>query len=122
MGKRYFISGHRDILEDEFQKHYEDKIFKAINDGASFVVGDCAGADLMAQKYLKAFNVKDVNVYHLFDEPKHNVGFPLVGGFQSHSERNRAMTEDTTADIAWVRDGKEKSGTAQNINRRKGLR
>lgn len=29
------------------------------------------------------------------------------------------MTDDSDADIAWVRKGCEKSGTAQNIERRK---
>jgi hypothetical protein len=117
--KTYFISGHRDITEEEFKTHYEEKIFKAINDDSHFVVGDCDGVDHLAQKYLKAFGVKQVDVYHMFDEPRHNVGFNTIGGFRSDVDRDTAMTEDSNIDIAWVRKGKEKSGTQQNIDRRK---
>jgi hypothetical protein len=120
--KTYFISGHRNITEEEFRIHYEDKIFKAINEEANFVVGDCQGVDHMAQKYLKTFGIKNVKVYHMFDEPRHNVGFQTVGGFQNDVDRDFAMTEDSDEDILWVRKGSERSGTQQNIDRRKWLR
>lgn len=123
--KTYFISGHRNITEEEFQKHYEDELFNAIMDEESrFVVGDYYGADVMAQRYLKAMQVKSENVtiYHMFDEPRNNVGFPTLGGFTSDVERDTAMTEASDIDIAWVREGCENSGTAQNIERRKALK
>jgi hypothetical protein len=119
MSKIYFISGHRDITEEEFIKYYEPKIWNAINEeGSKFVVGDCKGVDSMAQKFLKVMGVKDVKVYHMFEEPRYNVGFDTVGEFRSDIERDFNMTLNSNEDIAWVRKGKERSGTAQNIARR----
>jgi len=122
--KVYFVSGHRDITDEEFQKHYEPVLFKVINEEAKFIVADCRGCDIMAQKYLKAMMVpKDnVRVYHMFDEPRFNAGFHTIGGFANDIGRDTAMTEDSDVDIAWVRFGKERSGTAQNIDRRKMMR
>lgn len=122
MSKTYFISGHRNITEEEFIKHYEPVLWNKINESdVSFVVGDCDGADDMAQKYLKSMGVKEVTVYHMFDSPRHNAGFTLVGGFNSDDERDFAMTKASDVDIAWVRPGCEKSGTAMNLERRKKL-
>jgi len=121
MSKTYFISGHRNITEVEFIKHYEPILWQRICDeeDIKFVVGDCSGVDDMAQKYLKALGFKDeVNVYHMLESPRHNAGFKLVGGFNSDVERDFTMTKNSDADIAWVRKGSERSGTQQNIDRR----
>ena len=40
------------------------------------------------------------------------------GGFKSDDERDEAMTKASIADIAFVRDIKKNTGTAQNILRR----
>lgn len=47
----YFISGHRDLTWEEFTKWYAPAISKVIctDKEARFVVGDCEGADRMAQ-------------------------------------------------------------------------
>lgn len=121
MSKVFFISGHRDITEEEFKKYYEEKIFNAINQDANFVVGDYYGVDDLAQKYLKAMMVDKckVRVYHMFEEPRNNCGWLTVGDFTSDEERDSAMTYASDFDIAWVRPGKEKSGTARNLQRRK---
>jgi len=122
MAKTYFISGHRNITEVEFVKHYEPVLWKIIceEEDAKFVIGDCQGVDDMAQKYLKALGIKDeVTVYHMFEEPRHNAGFKLIGGFNSDVERDFAMTQDSDVDVAWVRTGCERSGTQQNLDRRK---
>lgn len=120
MRKIYFVSGHRNITEEEFVQHYEPMLWtKVCDEDACFVVGDCSGVDDMAQKYLKTMGVKDVKVYHMFESPRYNAGYELVGGFTSDAERDTAMTEDSDEDIAWVRPGCENSGTAQNIQRRK---
>jgi len=119
MSKTYFVSGHRNITEEEFVKHYEPMLWEKIcEEDACFVVGDCVGVDDMAQKYLRAMGVKEVKVYHMFEEPRHCAGFETVGGFTSDIERDSAMTDASDKDIAWVRPGCEKSGTAQNIERR----
>ena len=121
MANTYFISGHRDVTEEEFVKHYEPQLWEAVNQpNVRFVVGDCVGVDDMAQKYLKSMGMKDeVRIYHMFESPRHDAGFDLVGGFRSDVERDFNMTKDSDRDIAWVRPGKERSGTAQNLERRK---
>ena len=47
-----FISGHLDLTEEEFQKHYVTLIQKHIDDNDMFLVGDAKGCDLMAQNYI----------------------------------------------------------------------
>ena len=126
----YFISGHRDITNEEFDKFYIPKINEAIEvafrDNTRFVVGDYEGADIMAQEYLKTLceegrlNYSQVSVYYMFDSPRHLASdkFNLVGGFKGDVERDSAMTEASDKDIAFIRKGKWTSGTAQNILRR----
>jgi hypothetical protein len=117
----YFVSGHLDLTEDELDQHYRPKLEAAIEEGASFVVGDARGCDSMVQAFLATrVAVERVRVFHMFVAPRFNVGaFAAVGGFSKDSERDRAMTEASTADIAWVRPGREQSGTARNLARRK---
>lgn len=116
--KTYFISGHLDLTLEEFNIHYIPLINKAIEENSSFVIGDAKGADSMAQEYLKTFNA-NVKVYHMFSSSRNNCGYETVGGFSSDKERDEALTRDSTHDIAWVRPGREKSGTAKNLKRRK---
>ncbi len=113
----YFISGHLDITEEEFREHYQPLIDNAHEADSSFVVGDAGGLDTRAQQYLSKIGA-NVVVYHMFDSPRNNVGFPTCGGFKSDNERDTAMTNSSDVDIAWVRPGREKSGTAKNIKRR----
>lgn len=113
----YFISGHLDLTKEEFYIHYSQLLREAACSGAKFIVGDASGADNMAQEFLAEL-FADVTVYHMFDRPRHNHGFETIGGFKSDKERDEAMTNNSDADIAWVRMGREKSGTARNIKRR----
>ena len=117
-----FISGHLDLTQEEFDKHYKPAINYAIYFGYSFVIGDARGADKMSQEYIKGMgnNVWElVTVYHMFDKPRNNVGnFTTKGGFKSDEERDIKMTLASDYDIAWVRPGREKSDTAKNIQRR----
>lgn len=120
MSKTYFISGHRDITEEEFIEFYEPLLWNKINESnVCFIVGDCQGADDMAQRYLKTMGVKDVTVFHMFDYPSYNVGFKTIGGFNSDVERDSAMTDVSDEDILWIRDSNKKSGTKDNMDRRK---
>jgi len=57
----------------------------------------------------------------MFDTPRNNSGFLTKSGFKNDRERDIAMTQASTKDIAWVRKGREKSGTQDNINRRNEL-
>ena len=122
--KTYFISGHRNISEIEFEK-YKEKISNILQDvpDALFVVGDYHGVDIMCQNYLLdelEINPQQITVYHMFNSPR-NVNPKVVnlsGGFESDEERDAAMTANSTKDIAFVRNHTELSGTAQNILRR----
>ena len=118
-----FISGHLDITWAEFVVHYKPKIQTAFEAGYYFVVGDAAGCDTLAQSYLselfEEMAFRRVTVYHMFTSPRNNIAsFACEGGFTSDRERDSAMTEASDYDIAWVRPGREKSGTAKNVKRR----
>jgi len=117
---RFFISGHIDLTLREFIDHYVPQIDRYLKSDLKpiFVIGDAAGCDTMAQAYLKDKSVK-VIVYHMLVEPRNNSwGYPTIGGFLTDTDRDSAMTQDSDIDIAWVRPGREKSGTAKNLARR----
>ena len=116
--KTVFISGHMDLTAQEFEEHYAPRLRDVVATGAAVVVGDARGADTMAQRYLKAARHENVLVYHMLATPRFNADFPTVGGFASDRERDEAMTRASSSDIAWVRPGREKSGTAKNLARR----
>lgn len=126
----YFISGHRDLSKEDFQLYYEPIIDKVIsNDSeAEFVVGDCDGVDKYAMDYIFKYYIVPLIIYHMFDTPR-NVpeelsehpeleGVYFKGGFKSDEERDSAMTKASDFDIAFVKDNRWDSGTAQNIKRR----
>lgn len=127
----YFISGHLDLTEEEFAEHYEERISKAFREGAMFVVGDARGADDLAQLHLFGLicsreshlsgrnGFDQVTVFHMLNKPRHCIGgLTLLGGFLTDGLRDQAMTAASDKDIAWVRPGREKSGTARNLKRR----
>lgn len=112
-----FISGHLSLTSEEFEVHYRPQLDEAISRGYSFVVGDARGTDSLAQNYLLGKTDK-VTVYHMLENPRNNAGFPTEGGFKSDEERDSAMTANSDKDIAWVRPGRENSGTQKNLERR----
>ena len=121
----FFISGHRDITEQEFEINYATALEFTVSEfpDCKFVVGDYYGTDIMAQNYLLdvlGIDPSRVTVYHMLDEPrnKNEKVVNLVGGFKTADERDAAMTNASSSDIAFVRDIKQNSGTAQNILRR----
>lgn len=123
--KTYFISGHRNLTEEEFEKNYAPvlkSIVEAVPD-AKFVVGDCIGADIMAQNYLidiLGVDPQRITVYCHGNVPeyanKEIINFKT--GYNTDIEKDAAMAEISSKDIAFVRDIFENSGTAQNILRR----
>jgi len=114
-----FVSGHRDLTEAEFATHYEPALAAHLQREGVFVVGDCTGADTLAQRWLAARRARFV-VYHMLHTPRYSEPWaPLEGGFASDEARDAAMTARSTIDIAWVRPGRERSGTARNLARRK---
>lgn len=126
--KTYFISGHRNITEEEFEK-YKIEIQKIIKETPDtlFVVGDYEGVDIMAQNYLieeLKVSPSQITVYHMFEKPR-NINPQItktVGGFETDEERDSAMTNASFKDIAFVRTYQKLTGTAQNILRRKVLK
>lgn len=124
----YFISGHRNITEQEFKSNYAGALMSAASeDHSTFVVGDYYGVDIMAQNYLidvLKINPDRITVYHMLESPR-NINQKIVktiGGFKSDSERDSAMTNASNIDIAFVRDEKKMSGTGENILRRHKLK
>ena len=57
----YFISGHRDLTQEEFDANYAPAIEDAIDNGQTtwedceFIVGDCKGCDQMAAEYIAKY-------------------------------------------------------------------
>lgn len=114
----YFVSGHLNVTEDEFAEHYLPRLQVAVAEACKFVVGDARGTDQMAQVALANLGA-EVTVFHMLGTPRHNMGgFPTRGGFLTDTDRDAAMTAASDGDIAWVRSGREKSGTAKNLKRR----
>jgi hypothetical protein len=120
----YFISGHRDLTEEEFDFYYIPMIQNVFSvcPNARFVVGDCDGCDIMTQNYLVNIldDISRVTVYHVGSEPR-NLNMEIVnikGGFEDDREKDTAMTNDSIADIAMVRNPSMWSGTGENILRR----
>jgi hypothetical protein len=113
----YHVSGHLDLTPEEFARYYIPWI-EAARAGARFVVGDAPGADAMFIDYAAQHEL-EVTVYHMFGAPRRCApGAPTVGGYTTDEERDAAMTAASDADIAWVRPGREHSGTAKNLKRR----
>ena len=120
----FFISGHRDITPLEFQTLYVPKILEAIdNYDAYFIIGDYEGVDIIAQNFLIDiidYDRDKITVYHMFDSPR-NVNAEIMhtqGGYNTDEDRDYAMSQESDEDIAFIRCGRFKSGTAQNILRR----
>lgn len=125
ISQTFFISGHRNITETEFEINYIPKINEALHlyENASFVVGDYYGVDIMAQNYLidvVGLEPERLTVYHMFDEPRNCNPKVInkIGGFKTDDERDEAMTAASSFDIAFVRDNNIITGTGKNILRR----
>ena len=124
----YFISGHRNITDQEFKDNYREPLMNAAyEDHSTFVVGDYYGVDIMAQNFLVdvlKINPDRITVYHMLDSPR-NINPKVtktMGGFKTDSERDAAMTANSNVDIAFVRDEKKMSGTGENLLRRHKLK
>lgn len=123
--RTYFISGHREISDEEFERNYKPMIIHILDTvpDCRFVIGDYWGCDLMAQNFLLdslQISPERITVYHMMVAPRY--ANPKVinfkGGYQSDEERDAAMTNASAEDIAFVRNYTKISGTAQNILRR----
>ena len=63
---RYFVSGHRDLTMEEFDRHYVYQLDRVLADDpyAEFVVGDWEGCDTIFVKYMEEYYT-DVRI-HIF--------------------------------------------------------
>lgn len=120
----YFISGHRDLKKEEFKNWYEPCLETILEKDpwAKFVVGDCKGADQMAQEWLKN-NIgtkENVTVYHMFARPRvlEDLSFKTSSGYSTDVERDSEMTRVSDKDVAFIGEKRWTSGTAQNLLRR----
>lgn len=120
----YFISGHRDLTNEEFEKYYVPLINQVLNGNPNsrFIVGDCEGCDIMAQNYLVDIidDVSRITVYCVGDVPR-NINPDIIyinNSFINDREKDIAMTNDSFEDIALVRNPEIWSGTGENILRR----
>lgn len=124
----YFISGHR-YPSSEAKDYYITAVKEIAEESQNrkgdlqVVIGDYHGIDIIVQNLIKDLNKRleypiPVIVYHMFDEPRNNAGFPTKGGYISDFDRDFHMSMESDVDIAFVDKGKEKSGTQQNLDRR----
>ncbi len=115
-----FVSGHLDLTSEEFSMFYQPILEIYIDMGWQFVVGDANGADYMTQLFLANHPKKpNFTIYHMLTGPRFAVDCaPRIGGFENDEQRDEAMTAGSDVDIAWVRPGRERSGTSKNIRRR----
>jgi hypothetical protein len=124
----YFISGHRDLTQEEFDKHYVPTLRHILKKDpmADFVVGDWEGCDTMALKWLISHrDYPDVDVYYVnkvrvtfFGEELTNFYNVMLRPCTSYDECDSMMTKASDFDVAWIRPGREDSHTAMNIKRR----
>ena len=113
-----FVSGHRDLTQEEFDTYYKPALDAAIKNNDPILVCDYYGADFMAQKYLKEKEYFNATVVNMFHTPRNYCEcFANLGGFKSDEERDCYCTKNSDYDIAWSR--RVGSGTWQNIERRK---
>jgi hypothetical protein len=119
----YLISGHRDITLEEFQNYYAGKIRKSNAEFSNcvYIVGDNPGCDKYAQEYLRKIGVSPTRViiYYRNATPPVNAYKCKTKAFDTGNEKNIAMTNDSTHDIAWVRPGEIDSEPGKNIERRR---
>lgn len=132
----YFISGHKDLTEQEFNEIYVPKIENvlAIDDSPVFIMGDNDGVDTYAMDYLFSHrlepkmyictissipqNLPEDYIKFFKDNPEVVTNFGIISMFKSNIERDIYMTKHSDFDIAYVKNDRWNSGTAQNIRRR----
>ena len=124
----YFVSGHRDLTQEEFNKYYAPKIDNIVSrdECANFVVGDWEGLDSMFIDYMSRFEDWEYGYITIYCVNKPRLNYSKKFGINTHccdnyDECDASMTRDSDFDIAWIRPGREDSHTALNIKRRFGL-
>lgn len=121
----HFVSGHGNLTFEEWLLYYKPLVDTVLLNNEGFIMGDFRGCDVITMEYLKD-KTPNVVVCHCKEKPRYfpeTLNMPsslwqLNGGFLNDADRDVYMTHHSHADIAWIRQGREKSGTAKNIKRR----
>ena len=123
---RYFVSGHRDLTMEEFDRHYVYQLDRVLAEDpyAEFVVGDWEGSDTIFVKYMEEYYT-DVRI-HIFYVFSSRIEEGEFNEYRFHECNNyddcdASMTRHSDFDITWIRPGREDSHTAKNIKRRYNL-
>ena len=125
----YFVSGHRNLTQEEFDNFYAPKIDNIVNGDncASFVVGDWEGLDSMFIDYMSKFEDWEYGFITIYCVDKPRVDYQKLHNnvcihcCSNYDECDASMTKNSDFDIAWIRPGRGDSHTALNIKRRFGL-
>ena len=127
----YFVSGHRDLTQEEFDEHYIPLIDKVLKEDiwAEFIVGDWEGCDTIFVEYMISKRSYPDIIVTCVENPRIKpFGDDLFHYCRTYSklcntydECDAFMTQESDFDIAWIRPGKEDSHTANNIRRRYGF-
>ena len=125
----YFISGHRDLTQEEFDKHYAPILEKVLKEdwNCDFVIGDWVGCDKMALEFIlsQPYYYNSIEIFYVdkvrirpFGEHISNFERLYVVSRSTYDDCDESMTKFSDFDIAWIRPGREDSHTAMNIKRR----
>ena len=123
----YFISGHRDLTQEEFDKHYIPTLKRILelDDYAKFLIGDWEGCDTLAFEYLrdKLGMYQRIDIYYVDKVRLINFSqsmYPKIVSqvWDVYDSCDSMMTHYSDFDVAWIRPGRENSHTAMNIKRR----
>lgn len=121
----YFICGHQDLTQEEFNENYARKIrnSNAYYPDCIYFVGDAPGCDRMAQDFLRKIGVSPerVTIFHRPSEVPENPHQCHTRVFPSTFAAIRAMITMSTHDIAWVRPGCQDSPVQCNLDYRKSI-
>ena len=120
----YFVSGHRDLTQEEFNEHYIPLIDKVLREDiwADFVVGDWEGCDTMFIEYMSSeFHTATILIYCVEHPRIKSTLYVSYCTCDNYDYCDATMTRHSDFDIAWIRPGREDSHTAKNIKRRYNL-
>ena len=118
--KKIFLGGSQTLTA--LPEEVRSRLSCRMKGGASFLIGDCKGADQLMQKYLHENGYEDVTVYVSGDEVRHNEGAWNVvycpssarpHSYEFYSAKDVRMAE--TADEAFMLWDGESHGTRENI-------
>lgn len=119
----YFVHGHRDITEEEFDMYYGSKIRKlnALNPGSRFLVCDLPGCGRMTQRFLRKIGVDPTKVllFHRESNPPVNEYKYPTRSCKTNADMFDLMLKIRDKEITWVREGGIDSQTERIIARGK---